>query len=189
MARGRPAARGMVLASSLVLLVLIALLAISMFSSFGLQERVAQAQRERPRALEAALSAEQRAEWWLANGGAAEDPAVCGAQTPGADANAPRVCSNALSSLVPDVASAPWAGLGPAGGPVGVDYAPSGALAGADADAAPSRYYIALVGPAADGLGSVYRIDAFGYGASRESVVVIESTYTVAPAVRDLGMP
>ena len=57
--------RGVALVTSLLLLVIITILALSMFRSFGTQERIAGNLREKERALHAADSAQQYAEWWL----------------------------------------------------------------------------------------------------------------------------
>lgn len=50
-------------------------------------------------------------------------------------------------------------------------------------------FYIAYLGPSADGAGSVYQIDSYGYGGTADSVAVIESTYEVRSGVRNLGGP
>ena len=59
---------GVALVTSLILLVIITILALSMFRSFGTQERIAGNMREKERALHAATSAQQYAEWWLTQG-------------------------------------------------------------------------------------------------------------------------
>ena len=55
----------MALVTSILLLLIITILALSMFRSFGTQERIAGNLREKERALHAADSAQQYAEWWL----------------------------------------------------------------------------------------------------------------------------
>ena len=60
---------GMVLITALLLLIVVTILADGMFRSFGLDEKIAGNMREKHRALNAAETAEQYAEWWLANGG------------------------------------------------------------------------------------------------------------------------
>ena len=60
--------RGVVLVTSLLLLIVVTILAISMFRSFGLDEKIAGNVREKQRALNAAETAEQYAEYWLASG-------------------------------------------------------------------------------------------------------------------------
>ena len=59
------AQRGMVLVTSLLLLLVVTMLAISMFRSMGLDEKIAGNMRDKQRALNAAETAEQFAESWL----------------------------------------------------------------------------------------------------------------------------
>ena len=70
------AQRGMVLVSSLLLLIVVTIIALSMFRSFGMQEKIAGNMREKQRALSAAVSAQQFAENWLMNS-AAQAPVAC----------------------------------------------------------------------------------------------------------------
>src|SRR5215468_12550182 len=79
--RGRRAAQqGMALVSSMLLLLIITILVVSMFRSFTIQEKIAGNVREKQRALHAAESAEQYAEWWLTFGNNLAAGAVtCGA--------------------------------------------------------------------------------------------------------------
>jgi type IV pilus assembly protein PilX len=58
----RPQQRGMVLVTALLLLIVVTILAVGMFRSFGLDERMAGNVREKNRALNTAESAEQAAE-------------------------------------------------------------------------------------------------------------------------------
>ena len=67
----------MVLISSLLLLIVVTIIALSMFRSFGIQEKIAGNTREKQRALPAAVSAQQFAEWWLSNNGATSAPVPC----------------------------------------------------------------------------------------------------------------
>ncbi|MEJ0007895.1 MAG: hypothetical protein WDM77_16405 [Steroidobacteraceae bacterium] len=46
-------------------------------------------------------------------------------------------------------------------------------------------FYISYVGPGRDGAGTVYKIDAVGYGGSALSVAVVESTYEIGAQERD----
>ncbi len=60
--------RGMVLVTSLLLLLVVTMLAVSMFRSMGLDEKIAGNMRDKQRALNAAETAEQYAENWLSLG-------------------------------------------------------------------------------------------------------------------------
>src|SRR6202034_1062168 len=57
--------RGIVLISSLLLLMIVTIFAITMFRSFGIQERIAGNTRDKERARGAAMTALQYAEWWI----------------------------------------------------------------------------------------------------------------------------
>ena len=71
MSRGQRRGRregGLVLISSLLLLVVVTILAVGLFQNFGIQEKIAGNLREKQRALAAAEAAQEYAEWWLAQG-------------------------------------------------------------------------------------------------------------------------
>jgi type IV pilus assembly protein PilX len=178
----RRAQQGIVLVSSLLLLVVITIIAISMFRSFGLQERIAGNMREKHRAVQAAESAEQFAEYWITQGSNANNTAVCAVGILNANAGLGQICTNQLTAFLPPagVTSVPW--------PVGVDYTPAGMIvnqaAGAGNYFAPPRFYVSLLGAAASGQGLVYQIDAYGYGGTTDAVAVVESTYLVSTAVQ-----
>ena len=184
----RPLAqRGIVLVSSLLLLVVITIIAISMFRSFGLQERIAGNMREKHRAVQAAESAQQYAEWWLTNANHANNVSVCVAGVLNANvAAAGQVCSNTLPTVTANVATIPWT-IG--GAAVGVDYTPPGMVVNSAAPAAgsyygPPRFYISQLGTSASANGLVYQIDSYGYGGTSEAVAVVESTYLLSAAVQ-----
>jgi len=185
--------QGLVLVTSLLLLVVVTLLAVSMFRSFGLDERIAGNTREKGRALHAAEVAEQYSEYWLANGHSGTG-ITCNSVVPAATG---QVCSNPLpTNVAGSVTSLPWkigANL------VGVTYSPTaptsmnittGGGLGANSQGVyyttPS-FYISYLGASPTGLGSVFMIDAVGYGGSADTAAVVETTYLVQNTVRDLG--
>jgi len=189
--------RGLALVSSLLLLLVVTMLALAMFRSMGLAEKISGNVREKQRALHAAVVAEQYAEWWLSNtGNSSQAPVVCNAT-----ANAYQstvevlICSNALVNPQ----SLPWIGT-ISGTPVGFNYYPTSTNLtttmnfAADSNGSYSNayftypaFYISYVGIAADGGGSVYKVDAVGYGGSALSVAVVESTYEIGSGVNNLG--
>jgi type IV pilus assembly protein PilX len=199
----RDAQGGFVLVISLLLLVVVTLLGIGMYRSFGLQGEIAGNLREKGRALQAAESAQQYAEAWLASGANATTGTACGAPVLSANAGLGQVCSNILTTSVDggSVANVPWT-IG--GAAVGVTYMPpcmvvqasngttttaacSSALSssngigygmGGTYYAAPV-FYISYLGASKDGTGNAYQIDAVGYGTNASSVAVVESTYVV----------
>jgi type IV pilus assembly protein PilX len=188
--------RGIALITALLLLLIITLLGLSMFRSFPTQERIAGNVREKERALHAATSAQQFAEWWLVNNVSTGD-VVCAVQAQLLNANTPvpegQICSNALYTLppqppglVPSVTNVPWGG-----GLIGTQYIPVGmtitgnpiATAGDQTYASAPVFYIADLGAAGDAAGEAYQIDAYAYGGSTNTVAVVESIYEVQQGV------
>jgi type IV pilus assembly protein PilX len=170
----------MVLVTALLLLLVVTILAVGMFRGFGLDEKIAGNMREKHRALNAAESAEQYAEWWLSQGNGGTG-ANCTALAP---ATAPVVCSNPIIAAPNDVSSVPlpWTtgvafiagtptAMGIQAGPAWTDYY-----------AAPT-YYIQYLGPSPGNPGSLYQIDAVGYGGSADTAAVVETTYLVQQSV------
>jgi len=181
-------ARGIALVSSMLLLLIITVLAIGMFRTLGVQEKIAGNLREKERALHAATTAQQFAEWWLATGNnAARPPVTCDGTVLNANLGQGQICSNRLTS----VASPPLR-VGNAEG--GVTFNPGQTMnitttSGRDTYYKTPRFYIADLGVSADATGEVYQIDAVGYGATASAVAVVESTFAVRMGVIDRGGP
>lgn len=182
--------RGIVMISSLLLLLVLTLIAISMFRSFGLEERIAGNLREKNRALQAAMSAQQYAEWWLTQGNNVNNVQVCTTML-NANISQGAVCSNQLNAIVANVATVPWV-VG--GQNVGVSYTPdnmltnaaNGGVATGNSYSSVPVFYISKLGAYPGGNGEVYQIDAVGYGATQDAVAVVESTFLVSNAVKNL---
>jgi type IV pilus assembly protein PilX len=182
------AQRGIVLISTMLLLIVVTIIALSMFRSFGMQEKIAGNMREKQRALQAAVSAEQYAEWWLSSTGAISAPVTCSGLL-NANVGEGQICSNKLPLMVPDVTNVPWQ---IAGANVGVTYLPPNmrintatSVTAANTQnptyyATPS-FYISDMGLSADPSipGRIYQIDAVGYGGTVNTAAVVESTYAV----------
>jgi type IV pilus assembly protein PilX len=198
---GAPTAqRGVVLISSLLLLLVVTIMALSMFRSFGTQEKIAGNMREKQRAVQAANSALQYAEWWLATqsgatfavsqGSAVAADVVCANTlidanaTPGAAGG--QICTNTLINLL-GVTPAAWPSS--ASWNIGVVYTPPIMNTGAQPDVYPRRphYYIADVGPLVTARGEVYQIDAYAMGLTTSSYAVVESTVAVTCVVCNVG--
>ena len=206
MTQGFRAQRGVALISALLLLMIITILALSMFRSFPTQEKIAGNVREKERAFHAANSALQFAEYWLmAGNNVAGGYTDCGAQATLLNANLPtpegQICSNQLyptaqnpAGLIADVTHVPWIVGGGTAANVGTQYVPNGmtvatangSLTTANNDtayyAAPV-FYIAHLGSAGDSQGEAYQIDAYAYAGSASTVAVVESVYEVAQGV------
>lgn len=187
--RLRRGERGVVLVTALLLLLVMTILGVSMFRSLGIEEHIAGNLREKHRALHAAESAMQYAEWWLTTGSNVNLTTTCAAPLLSANAYQGAVCTNILHQQVADVTAVPW--IAPTGGEFGVTYTPPSMTVatapGAQTYFAAPRFYISQLGPSATGHGTIYQIDAWGYGATPNAVAVVESTYLVNPGVQDLG--
>ena len=168
--RPRPPQRGFALITGLLLLVVLTLIAVTMFRSFGTEEQIAGNTREKQRAVNAAVSAEQWAEWWL-DSGTAPGSADC---TVGVVGSSPgEVCNTAL----PDFTQIPWS--------TGVTFTQfNQTLAGQSGPQfnyfASPAFYVTYMGNNPGLGGDVYQIDAYGYGANASTVAVVESTYVVS---------
>jgi type IV pilus assembly protein PilX len=162
--------RGMALITSLLLLIVVTIMGVSMFRSYGIQERIAGNTRDKQRAINAAVSAQQYAETWLSTV-AAPVAAVCTGPVSSAIG---QICSNALPNPLPS--SLPW--------PIYVSYAPftghvDSINISPDSYYRTPEYYITDLGPNAGSPGEVYQIDAVGYGGTLNTVAVVESTYLI----------
>jgi type IV pilus assembly protein PilX len=190
----------MVLVSSLLLLIVVTIIALSMFRSFGIQEKIAGNMREKQRALSAAVSAQQYAETWLMNN-ATSASVQCVAGRLNGNVGQGQICNTAtaLKRVVPcgdvttvpcgDVTTVPWT-IG--GNPVGITYLPTGMAVSQTTSFSAANvanptyydkptYYISDMGASADPSipGEVYQIDAYGYGGAAATVAEVESTYVV----------
>jgi type IV pilus assembly protein PilX len=187
------AQRGLVLVSSLLLLVVVTILAIGLFRAFGQDEKVAGNTREKQRALQAAVSAEQYAEWWLINGSTAGTTTCAGT----VQASVGQICSNVLTNVYPNVALVPWT-IG--GNTVQVTYpgptGPTGWTQNNTTGITGSTYYnnpafyISFLGvgtaPTGGTQGLVYQIDSVGYGGTPSTAAVVESTFILTVTTKDL---
>src|SRR5207237_10759693 len=89
------------LITTLLLLLIIASLALSMFRGFGSQEKIAGNLREKARAVHAAESAQQYAAWWLTQGSNAAGGTVsCAAPVLNANLGQGQICNQTLPNAV-----------------------------------------------------------------------------------------
>jgi type IV pilus assembly protein PilX len=170
----------MALISGLLLLVVLTILAMSMFRGYGTQQKISGNVREKQRAVSAAVSAQQFAEYWLST-----QPPPPAVDCTGINVSpVKQVCSNS-----PDFTSVPWL-LG--GQPVGVTFAVFNSTAQVKQTgptqgtyfSAP-RFYVTDLGQSAAGPGEVYQIDATGWGGTPDTVAVVESTFLLSPSGRN----
>ena len=194
----RASQRGVALVTSLILLVIITILALSMFRSFGTQERIAGNMREKERALHAATSAQQYAEWWLTVGvnGMPNSAISCVAGIIPASSTEGEICNETpqqvMGSASAMTTTIPWA-IGMSYTPPGMAFGNASVLIGnaSGASSAPyfaaPGYWITDLGAAFDTPGAeAYQIDAYAYGSAQTTVAVVESYYEVIPGVTNL---
>jgi type IV pilus assembly protein PilX len=170
----------MALISGLLLLVVLTVLAMSMFRGYGTQQKIAGNVRDKQRAVSAAVSAQQFAEFWLST---TTPPPAVDCSGIGATSSVAQVCSNS-----PDFTSVPWL-LGTQ--PVGITFANFNFTAQVKAEAptqgtyfSTPMFYVTDLGQSAAGPGEVYQIDATGWGGTPDTVAVVESTFLLAPSGR-----
>jgi type IV pilus assembly protein PilX len=179
--------RGFVLVSSLLLLLVVTMLAVSMFRSYGIQEKIAGNVREKQRALQAAQAAEQYAETWLQSNATITGAVACAAGLLNANLGNGQICTNSIYDITGSSATTvPWQANG---ADVGVTYTPYGTgaaqmnvstTAAADTYYAAPRFHIQDRGISATaGQGEIYEISAVGYGGTASTVAVVQSTFSV----------
>jgi type IV pilus assembly protein PilX len=172
-----------ILVVGLLFLLAIILLSLAMVRGVGLQEKTAGNTRDKGRSFEVAQSALEYGEWWLAAGGGGTISVNC--TTPNNPVNELAICSNPLATP----ADTPWAAW--------TTFQPSTAMnvlagggVGSNGDinyqAAPGLY-ISYIGLTPDGTGTLYQVSAFSGGGSYETMSVVQSTYKLQTAARDLG--
>lgn len=192
--------RGVILVTAMLLLIVVTIMALSMFRGYGAQERLAGNTRDKQRALAAAISAQQYAEFQLASG-AAPLPGVCPA---GILPSGMQVClPPPAPAPLPNFATLPWL--------TGVTYlmftqnAINGvsnviSASGTRDNATQSASYVQApvfnvidLGPNAPGAlpaGEVYQVDAVGFGGTSNTVAVVESTFVIGSNTpSNLGNP
>jgi len=184
--------QGVALITSVMLLVLVTLLAISMFKSLGVQERLAGNTLEKQRSFQAAQSALQYGEWWLSrNMGTGTGTLCTGGAVNGNTLSNMRVCSSALAS--PALTSS-WVNF--------IEYTPDGmdvtggggltstGTAGDIKYAAKPGLYISYMGMGSDGLSAMYEVNAIGYGGTEtSSASVVQSVYAIKSKSTPLDGP
>jgi type IV pilus assembly protein PilX len=169
--------RGMALITAMLLLIVVTIMAVSMFRSYGTQERIAGNTRDKQRAVNAAISAQQYAEWWLANGSTPAKTACGAGIVPSATG---QICTN-----LPNLTTVPWtAGVrytefttNPINGVLNVVNATTPT---AGTYYASPIFYITDLGTyAGNPSQEVYQIDALGYGGTQNTVAIVESTFVI----------
>jgi type IV pilus assembly protein PilX len=178
-----PRQRGMALISALMLLLVMTIIGLSMFRSFGIQARIAGNTREKQRAVHAAEGAQAYAEWWVSGpgGGHATMGIQCSGRVTVTVPTDVQVCSNQITANT--INALPW--TADDGTQLGFVYQPTGmSTEGSDPYPQFPMFYIAYMNGAYDKQSGTqinnYRVDATGTGGTANAVAVVESTYQVA---------
>jgi len=184
--------RGMALITAMLLLIVVTIMALSMFRSYGVQERLAGNTRDKQRAINAAVSAQQYAESWLASGTAPASGVCPVGFVPSSTSG--EVCTP--PAIPTDFSILPWT--------AGVTYtqftsnaingvsnvisatgtkdvlSPLGVLTASASYVQAPVFYVTDLGPnAGSPAGEVYQVDALGFGGSANTVAVVESTFVI----------
>jgi len=175
--------RGVVLVTAMLLLIVVTIMALSMFRSYGIEERLAGNTRDKQRAINAAISAQQFAEFSLASGTAP----ISGTCPAGILPTGVEVCTN---NPAPIFTTLPWtsgatfsqftsAPINGISNVISATGTPDTATQSASYVQAPIFYITDLGANAGTPSGEVYQVDALGYGGSTNTVAVVESTFVI----------
>jgi len=174
---GRALERGIVLIAALAVLLMLTLLSIGMFRSFGLEERITGNTREKQHAFYAAQSALQNGESWLAGGNAGPGTA-CSMTNPSATV---QICTQATTPSQQTLATTLW------NGNFGTTFVPAAVTINgiATQQLAATQYFadpqfaITYLGLDPSGQGTLFQVTSLGYGGSANAVAVVQSVYSV----------
>lgn len=200
--QGARCERGMILITSLLLLVVVTLLALAMFHGVGLEYRIAGNNMDKQRSLQAAESAQEYGEQWILANKPPDEGAAAIWGIPCIAANftgatSPVMCSNTLESTLSggNVGSVPWSlTSGSTTGTVGVSYNPGNDLTQTSGSAnSIAQYPVVYISRAGFDRGTQnsvdFLVDAWGYGGSSNTVSVVESVYRLTYPTGCAGCP
>ena len=171
--------KGYILIVSLIFMAIMSMLAIYMFGGFIMDETLSGNHREKSRSLDAALTALDYADNWLAQPGRAYSGNwVTGTTCSGVN-SAPVICSNALANPV----VLPW--------PSYTNFTPTGmsisATGGVGTYAASPNYYIQYLGQGANPSIALYQVTAAAQGGNATATTVVQAVYQVTATSVDIG--
>jgi type IV pilus assembly protein PilX len=169
---------GFILIAALAVLLMLTLLSIGMFRSFGLEERITGNSREKQHAVSAAQSALQYAETWLSAGSAGQGT-MCSMTSPSPTT---QVCTQPSTLPQQKLATDPWAtyfGTTYVAPNLTVNSVPQPQLVSSQYYQSP-QYAITYLGADPSTPGSfLYQVTAQGFGGNANAVAVVQSVYSV----------
>ena len=179
---------GMALIASLLILIMVTIIALSMFRSSNLLEKISGNVRENQRAFQSAQDALVYAEWWLRQPTSSVNPVACtGTSLPNL-----QVCNAPISSA--NVSGLPlFTGYTPPGMTVSSGGGQTSASTTSDVNYSQNpAVYIAYLGLVSGTSAPLYQVTAIGYGGSggpTGSTCIVQSNYSLTGAgnVTNLG--
>ncbi|MBU6258299.1 MAG: pilus assembly protein PilX [Burkholderiales bacterium] len=180
--------RGVVLATSLILLVVLTVIAITVFKGFGVLQLIAGNAREKQRSLESAQSGLAYGEWFLKQG-------IVGVGVPCTSAAYPAFAATAgvgiCADALPNPTTVPWSGgFGNLGSMVAFPGMTISTTGGVGTFYADPKVYIQYIGLTQDGkMNPMFQVTAAGWGGNANAVSVVQSTYVLVNNNVDAGNP
>ncbi|PRC91021.1 pilus assembly PilX family protein [Solimicrobium silvestre] len=182
--------RGVALIASLIIMLLMTIVALSIFRGNNLFEKIAGNTREKQRAFQSAQDALSYAEWWINS--TTTPPPVVSSGCPTSAPSAITVCGG-NTSYDPGTSASTILGL-----PLYTGYTPSsmtiksggGAQTGGDVNysKAPGIYIYKEPNPSSNG-STVYEVTAVGYGGANSTVAIVQSYFAFGSAATSGGTP
>jgi len=172
--------RGVVLITSLIILLIASMLALYMFGGFTQDEKISGNTREKARAVDAAFASLNQAKFWLGQ----LDNAYAGDWVSGVEcveaSTTPVICSNALSAPT----SLPWTlGVTPTLGAMSVS-----AAGGVGTYATGTRFHIEYLGTVGSNPGvGMYRVTSMASGGNAAAVAVQQAVFQVSTDSQDIS--
>jgi type IV pilus assembly protein PilX len=176
---------GFVLIASLLMLVVMTLLAVSMYHNFTIQENVASNTKEKGRSFQLAQSTLEYAEYVLVHNAASLPSAINCAS--GTVFTTLTICSNSYSITNPTSATGVTSlGAYQAYNSMQPAITVSTTVSGNSYYANP-QYYFQYLGAAPGGTGQIYQVTALSYGSTPNAVAVVQSTYELSTNTKCLS--
>lgn len=176
---------GFVLIASLLMLIVMTLLAVSMYHNFTVQENVASNTKEKGRSFQLAQSTLQYAEYVLVHNAASLPTSVSCAS--GTVFTTLTICSNSYSITDPTSATGVTSlGAYQAYTSMQPNITVSTTSSNNSYYANP-QYYFQYLGAAPGGGGQIYQVTALSYGSTPNAVAVVQSTYELSTNTKCLS--
>jgi type IV pilus assembly protein PilX len=174
----RPAQRGFILVTGMLFLVVMTLIALAMFRSTGMMDRISANARDKQRAFEAAQTTLQYGEWWLSTHTPGAPAACNGLVDVTTTVSNIHVCSNALQSDF--LTATQWTNAFTYT-PPNLNVSTTGGMTGLDTNynKVPG-FYIEYLGLSSLNAAPTYQITAYGFGGDGNTVSIVRSTYQLA---------